>query len=150
MKFQNHLLSAAIVAALALPVSALAAAPAQSPAVARALGLIDGHGAAVKRADADRFIARDVIVDRDGTEHVRMDRTYHGLPVIGGDVIVHSQFGRFQSASLTQRAPLHLSTLARGSAQDAIVVAGLQFGTGFTVLPRSEKIVYARTGTPQL
>jgi Zn-dependent metalloprotease len=128
---------------------ALAAQPAH-PAIARAQDLIPTHAIALRASANDRFIARDVIVDRDGTEHVRMDRTYHGLPVIGGDVIVHSQFGRFQSASLTQRAPLRLSTLARGSAQDAIVVAGLQFGTGFTVLPRSEKVVYARTATPQL
>ena len=25
----------------------------------------------------------------DGVEHVHYDRTYHGLPVIGGDLIVH-------------------------------------------------------------
>jgi len=91
MKLQNHLLSVAIVAALALPVAAIAAPSAHSAAQARALGLIDGHGSSFKRADADRFIAKDTIVDANGTEHVRFDRTYRGLPVLGGDVVVHSR-----------------------------------------------------------
>ena len=141
-------LALALLAALGAG-EAAAALPAH-PAIARANDLVPNQAAALRASANDRFIARDVIVDRDGTEHVRMDRTYRGLPVIGGDVIVHSQFGRFQSASLTQRAPLRLSTVARSSAQDAVVVAGLQFGTGFTVMPTSQKVVYARTGTPQL
>lgn len=33
--------------------------------------------------------ARDVFVDGDGTSHVRFDRTYQGLPVVGGDFVVH-------------------------------------------------------------
>src|SRR6476660_7914337 len=144
MKFQNHLLSAAIVAALALPVSALAAAPAQSPAVARALGLIDGHGAAVKRADADRFIARDVIVDRDGTEHVRMDRTYRGLPVIGGDVVVHSRNGQLKATSLTLKTTGRPDVTPAISASHAITEAGAQFGTGFVGVPQSHLVIYAR------
>ena len=101
MKLQNHLLSVAIVAALSLPVAAMATPSAHSAATARALGLIDGHANSFKRADADRFIAKDAIVDRNGTEHVRFDRTYRGLPVLGGDVVVHSRNGQFKSASLT-------------------------------------------------
>ena len=46
MHLQARLLSAAIVTALVLPAAAFAAAPTQSPAVQRALGLIDGHGKA--------------------------------------------------------------------------------------------------------
>ena len=150
MKFQSHLLSAAIVAALALPVSALAAAPAQSPAVARALGLIDGHGAAVKRADADRFIARDVIVDRDGTEHVRMDRTYRGVPVIGGDVVVHSRNGQLKATSLTLKSTGRPDVTPAISASHAITEAGAQFGTGFVGVPTSHLVIYARGATPVL
>ena len=150
MKFQNHLLSAAIVAALALPVSAIAAAPAQSPAVARALGLLDGHGAAIKRADADRFVARDVIVDRDGTEHVRFDRTYHGLPVLGGDFVVDSRNGRMTGVSQTLKTSGRPDVVPAISASQAIVEAGAHFGTGFTGTPSSHLVVYARGATPVL
>src|SRR6478735_12339945 len=127
MTLQNRLLSVAMVAALALPASAFAAASAQSPAVARALGLIDGHGKAAQRADADRFVVRDVIVDRNGTEHVRLDRTYRGLPVIGGDVVVHSRNGQFKGISQTLKTSGRPDVSPAISASRAIVAAGADF-----------------------
>ncbi|MEU6214933.1 M4 family metallopeptidase [Streptomyces sp. NPDC047023] len=35
----------------------------------------------------EKILVRDVIKDRDGTLHVRYDRTYAGMPVIGGDIV---------------------------------------------------------------
>src|SRR5262245_3816616 len=58
-------------------------------------------------ADLDHtFEVRDVIVDRDGREHVRLDRRYKGLRVLGGDVVVHGRVdGSLDSVSMTlQRA----------------------------------------------
>ncbi len=34
------------------------------------------------------LVVKDVVQDVDGTEHVRYDRTYAGLPVVGGDLVV--------------------------------------------------------------
>jgi Zn-dependent metalloprotease len=150
MKLQNHLLSVAIVAALAVPFAAVAAAPAQSAAATRALGLIDGHAASVKRADADGFIAKDTIIDSNGTEHVRFDRTYRGLAVLGGDVVVHSRNGQFQSASLTLKTTGRPDITPTVSADRAIVEAGTQFGTGFTGTPTSRLVIYARGASPVL
>jgi hypothetical protein len=48
--------------------------------------MLSAHAAAAQRATDDAFAVRDVIVDADGTEHVRFDRSFRGLPVIGGDV----------------------------------------------------------------
>ncbi|HYO19708.1 MAG TPA: M4 family metallopeptidase, partial [Dermatophilaceae bacterium] len=45
----------------------------------QALGLGTGEG----------LVVRDVITDPDGTTHVRYDRTYDGLRVIGGDFVSH-------------------------------------------------------------
>jgi Zn-dependent metalloprotease len=148
MKLQDHLLSVAIVAALALPVSAIAA-PSQSAAL-RALGLIDGHALTVKRADADRFIAKDTIVDANGTEHVRFDRTYRGLPVLGGDVVIHSRNGQFKSASLTLKTMSRPDVTPTISGDRAIVEAGTRFGTGFTGTPTSRLVIYARGASPVL
>jgi len=39
--------------------------------------------------DGGDLVVRDVVVDGDGSSHVRFDRTYQGLPVVGGDVVVH-------------------------------------------------------------
>ncbi len=99
----------------------------------------------------DKFIARDVIVDADGSEHVRFDRTYRGLPVIGGDTVVHSKGGQFQSASQTQRAALNVGTRAHLNAEDAIVAAGGEFGSDFVGSPKTSLAIYARgAGAPAL
>ena len=46
--------------------------------------------------------AVDTIVDADGTSHVRMNRTYHGLEVVGGDLVVHqTRAGAWKGTSQT-------------------------------------------------
>ncbi|MGW6207730.1 M4 family metallopeptidase [Streptomyces sp. NPDC055089] len=70
-------------------------------ATARELGL----------GPAERLVAKDVLIDTDGTRHVRYDRTYSGLSVIGGDLVVH----------LTEDGDITGSDLAH---QGAITVAG--------------------------
>ena len=132
--------------ALALSGQALAA----SGAGERALALVGAHPEAVHATRADRFVARDVIVDADGSEHVRMDRTYGGLPVIGGDVVVHSRGGRMTSASLSLGAPMRLALRPTLSAEDALVAAGVEFGSNFTGRPTATLSVHARTATPEL
>ena len=37
----------------------------------------------------EELAARAVIVDDDGTEHVRLDRSFRGMRVIGGDLVSH-------------------------------------------------------------
>lgn len=121
--------------------NALAANP--SP-VGRALELVRSHPLATRSSVHDQYVARDVIVDRDGTEHVRFDRTYAGLPVIGGDVVVHSRNGRHQSTSVTQSAALNLRTQPTLTPDDATVIAGMEFGSDFAALPEHTLVVYAR------
>ncbi len=127
------------------------AAAANVPAVDRALGLIHANAAAVKASASDRFTVRDVILDRDGTEHVRFDRSYAGIPVIGGDVVIHSRGGQLKSASLTQGAPLKVATHATLRPDEAIVAAGAEFGSQFAGIPSSSLVIYARgQGAPRL
>ncbi|MFJ5233632.1 M4 family metallopeptidase [Kitasatospora sp. NPDC088391] len=57
----------------------LTLAAAQAPANAKALGL----GA------QENLVVKDAIVDADGTRHFRYERTFNGLPVLGGDLVVH-------------------------------------------------------------
>jgi Zn-dependent metalloprotease len=148
MHLNARLLTVAIVAALAIPAAVQAATPAASPAARRALGLIDAHAAAIHRAAADAFIARDVMVDADGTEHARFDRTWAGLPVIGGDVVVHSRNGQFRGASLTLSSGARPSLRGGISADRAIVEAGAAFGTGFQGVPAARRVVFARDMAP--
>src|SRR5204863_8561727 len=42
--------------------------------------------------------------------HVRLERSYRGLPVIGGDLVVHQGPGaKWDGVSQTLKAPIHLS-----------------------------------------
>ncbi|GLW52227.1 M4 family metallopeptidase [Kitasatospora phosalacinea] len=47
----------------------------------------------------ERLLPKDVLVDNDGARHVRYDRTYRGLPVVGGDLVVH--YGKNGKATST-------------------------------------------------
>ncbi|MCC8362445.1 M4 family metallopeptidase [Lysobacter sp. A6] len=116
----------------------------------RALGLLRSHGALASASAHDGFLARDVIVDADGTEHVRFDRSYRGLPVIGGDVVVHSRQGRFRSMSVNQRQPLLLPVRPGRDAKSAIGAAGAAFGARTDGTPESTLVVYARDIEPRL
>src|ERR1700709_1858451 len=67
-----------------------------------ALRAVSNHKAAVHAGAAHAFTVRNVLVDPDGTSHVRMTRTFHALPVIGGDLVVHqSKAGAWQGRSDT-------------------------------------------------
>jgi len=146
------LLPAAV--ALAIGTGAVAAAMpgsgAMGPAVARAASLIPAHAGLARASGGDRFTARGVVVDADGTEHVRFERSYQGLPVIGGDLVVHSRNGVFKSMSLSLHRALELSVLPTLTSDDAAVMAGGDFGNDFAGVPERMLVVYARGNAPRL
>lgn len=144
MHTANRLLTAAILTALST--SALAAGPAE-----RALGHLRADGASVKASSADAFFAKNAKFDRNGTAHVRFDRTYRGLPVIGGDLVTHQhKNGSFEAPSLTLKSPIRLGLDARVDADEATLVAGTDFGTGFDSVSRARKVVFALDAEPVL
>lgn len=71
--------------------------------------------AAPRASGPEQFVVRDRIVDPDGEEHLRYDRRYAGLPVVGGDLVVHRDAdGKVRDVDRASRAPLVLSgTTAR-------------------------------------
>jgi len=150
MKVQVSLLCLAIASALVVAPSAQAANARRADVVNRANALVDANAGAFHRASADAFSVRDVIVDRNGTEHVRYDRTWNGLPVIGGDFVAHSRNGRLTHVSQTLRSAQRPSLNGRISRDQAIVEAGAHFGTRFDGAPTARTVVYARRGTPVL
>ncbi|MGO1068609.1 M4 family metallopeptidase [Lysobacter sp. CA199] len=124
-----------------------------SPAASRARGLLSGAAAQeIHRVQADAFIARDVMIDRDGTEHVRMERSYQGLPVIGGDFVVHSQDGELKSISQGD----NVRTFGRPdiqpkiSAEQARIEAGAAFDGTVTSVASTQLVVFARAVEPTL
>jgi Zn-dependent metalloprotease len=148
MHLNTKLLPLAV--AVMIGTGAVAAANASDPTVGRALGLVRSHAGIARMSSADQFVARGAIVDADGTEHVRFARTYNGLPVIGGDLIVHLRNGQLKSMSLSQGTALNLPVRPALRADDAVVMAGSDFGADFVGAPERVLVVYARRGAPRL
>ncbi|MFJ6518129.1 M4 family metallopeptidase [Streptomyces filamentosus] len=84
-------------------------------ATARALGM----------GPDERLVAKDVLIDTDGSRHVRYDRTYGGLPVIGGDLVVHlSENGTITGSDLAHQGAIRVAgTTPKLTAADASAAA---------------------------
>jgi Zn-dependent metalloprotease len=143
MSLSYKFLSAAIL--LGLASSASAAAPAE-----RALGLIQANPQAFKASAYDRFTVRSTNNHADGST-VRLERTYRGLPVLEGDmVMVLDRTGNPRSTNMTLRAPLSLGTRPSVSSDDAIVAAGAAAGGSFDRMPTAQLIVSNHGSAPTL
>ena len=59
----------------------------------------------------EKLLVKDVVKDADGTTHTRYERTYAGLPVLGGDLVVHDKSGR-TTITRASKATLALNTLS--------------------------------------
>ncbi|RYP85629.1 M4 family peptidase [Nocardioides guangzhouensis] len=101
-----------------------ASARAQSADRATALEALAAHPVAARATPGQAFTKTATVVDRDGGTHVRMNRTYHGLPVVGGDLVVHqSAGGALDGVSQTLEAPLDLSVVPTVAGRAAAVEA---------------------------
>ncbi|MCW2639741.1 MAG: peptidase [Dactylosporangium sp.] len=119
-------------------------------AVSHATTALHGHRAEVAATDADQFQVRNTTVDPNGTSHVRYDRTHQGLPVLGGEVVVHlDKAGAMRTmSSQPLAAPLAVSTTPAVTAAAAAQAAKAQFhGTGAASTP---SLAIDAAGSPRL
>ncbi len=144
---------AALVAATTLPA---AVAATTGPSV---VGAPSGRAAVIRdaRANAERDVlgrhqaglVRDVVADRSGTTHVRFDRTWRGLDVVGGDFVVHQDAnGRLLSTSGRTIGRLKLSAKPTLSAGQAARKAARR--VSFDVATSSPRLVVLAGRTPTL
>ncbi|MFD8542820.1 M4 family metallopeptidase [Streptomyces sp. NPDC059649] len=73
----------------AAPAAAPSAAPSSDKVVEAARTAAFAHASATGVGKKDTLKAVDTMVDPDGRQHVRFVRTHRGLPVLGGDLVVH-------------------------------------------------------------
>ncbi|WP_275461371.1 M4 family metallopeptidase [Streptomyces noursei] len=77
-------------AAVAAPASPATPSATGTPAlVATARAAAYAHSATTGVSQQDTLKATDTLVDPDGRRHVRFVRIHRGLPVLGGDLVVH-------------------------------------------------------------
>jgi Zn-dependent metalloprotease len=121
---------------------------------ADAVAALESHPAGLDTAGVT-YAVSDRIVDADGTTHTRMERSYHGLPVVGGDVVVHQAPGAtWEGASQTLVQPLRLSTspgvTVRAASRQALAKAPATRGISGAERESSRLVVDATSGTGRL
>ncbi|MGW6733020.1 M4 family metallopeptidase [Streptomyces sp. NPDC055013] len=86
--------------------------PTRATALKNAASALKEQAGSLGLTAAQGTTVRDVIVDADGTQHVRYDRTYRELPVLGGDFVVHlAKDGTYRSATRATGDALSLSSV---------------------------------------
>ncbi len=151
-------LAAAPGAALPLTTATSAqGAPSADPdVVGEALAGLKAHPGAARAAAGQAFVARETVIDPDGSSHVRFDRTIDGLRVVGGDLVVHRDASDgWAGVSQTLAAPLTLGTdasVAPTAAKRAVLArnARTRAVRGDDTAESSELVVDATGARPRL
>ncbi|WP_371483777.1 M4 family metallopeptidase [Kitasatospora sp. NBC_00315] len=138
--------------ATTLQVGSAAAVTTHDAAVAHARTNVTANASVFGFGTDQDLQVKDVIIDPDGTQHVRFDRTYRGLPVVGGDLVVHQDAkGRLKDS--TRAAAHDAAVRTTVPAVPAEVSAGRALGSAPGIAAGSstpELIVWAADGTPRL
>ncbi|MER7921422.1 MULTISPECIES: M4 family metallopeptidase [unclassified Streptomyces] len=103
----------------------------------------------------ERLIVKDVVKDVDGTVHTRYERTYAGLPVLGGDLVVHtSKSGRTKGVTRATKATIKVASLkpqvSTARAQKLAMAAAKSLGSAKSSADGSRKVIWAGSGKPVL
>ncbi|MFI6803556.1 M4 family metallopeptidase [Streptomyces luteogriseus] len=102
----------ALLAAVLSPAAGAADRPTRSGAIEDAEAVLADRAGALGLTPAQETKVRDVVVDDDGTRHVRYDRTYHRLPVLGGDFVLHlNPDGTYSGTSRATKSALSLASV---------------------------------------
>jgi zinc metalloprotease ZmpA len=102
----------ALLAAVLSPAAGAADRPTRSGAIEDAEAVLADRAGALGLTSAQETKVRDVVVDEDGTRHVRYDRTYHRLPVLGGDFVLHlNPDGTYRGTSRATKSALSLASV---------------------------------------
>ncbi|MFF4897758.1 M4 family metallopeptidase [Streptomyces sp. NPDC001068] len=120
----------------------------QTTATARTIGL----GA------KEKLVVKDVVKDNDGTLHTRYERTYAGLPVLGGDLVVHTPPASLAAGTVSttfnnQHAIKVASTtpaVARSAAQASALKTAKSLAAEKPAADSARKVIWAGNGTPKL
>ncbi|MCQ9180344.1 M4 family metallopeptidase [Streptomyces sp. IBSBF 2953] len=150
--------TATLLAAVLSPAAGAADRPTRATALDNAAAVLAGHAAALGLSSLQGTSVSDVVVDKDGAQHVRYDRTYRRLPVLGGDFVVHlGRDGAFRGADRATRAAISLASItpkvSAPKAADAAVNALRAANLGESlkqVKAKPQLVVDALHGAPKL
>ncbi|MFD8779732.1 MULTISPECIES: M4 family metallopeptidase [unclassified Streptomyces] len=140
----------------------LAGSPLQLSTSARTALIQKADAATVETAQRiglgskEKLIVRDVIKDVDGTVHTRYERTYNGLPVLGGDLVVHeNKTGTTETVTKAIKTAIKVASLkpvvTTAKAEKQALTAAKTAGSAKTSADQApRKVIWAATGKPTL
>ncbi|GHI04849.1 peptidase [Streptomyces cellostaticus] len=139
----------------------LAAAPTALSAAARTTLVQKAQAAAAETAQhiglgaKEKLVVKDVVKDVDGTVHTRYERTYAGLPVLGGDLVVHTaESGKTEGVTRATKSAIKVASLkpqiSAAKAEKQAVGAAKTLGSAKNSANGARKVIWAGSGKPVL
>jgi Zn-dependent metalloprotease len=124
------------------------------PATA-AIEALQHHPRAALETEGITYRVTDTIKDADGSTHVRLERRYRGMPVLGGDLVVHAPQAGWRGVSQTLdravRVPATPVVSASAAAERTLAPAkATRTITGMTRAESTRLVVDATSGTAHL
>ncbi|MFJ9578371.1 M4 family metallopeptidase [Streptomyces sp. NPDC101191] len=110
-----------------------------------------GTAKAIGLSGQEKLVARDVVKDADGTVHTRYERTYEGLPVLGGDLVVHEKKNGARSTTKATEARITVASTTPALTESA--AAKTAVASADAKAPKASdarKVIWAATGKPVL
>ncbi|UFR02181.1 M4 family metallopeptidase [Streptomyces sp. Go40/10] len=103
----------------------------------------------------EKLVVKDVVKDGDGTLHTRYERTYAGLPVLGGDLVVTTaKSGKTMDVVRATNATLKVAGLTpavpKAAAEKQAVQRAKALGGTRPAADSVRKVIWAATGKPVL
>ncbi|MEV6528848.1 M4 family metallopeptidase [Streptomyces sp. NPDC051639] len=106
----------------------------------------------------EKLVVRDVVKDQDGTLHTRYERTYAGLPVLGGDVVVHTPPASLAAGTVsstfnnkrTIKVASTTATFSKSAATGKALKAARSLVAEKATTDSARKVIWAGSGTPKL
>ncbi|MEU9373398.1 M4 family metallopeptidase [Streptomyces sp. NPDC048255] len=137
------------------------AAPLKLSASERATLLAEANSTTAQAAKAlglgggEKLVVREVTKDADGTTHTMYERTYDGLPVLGGDLTVHAKDGATKSVTkATQHeikvADTNASVTPAAAESQAVSAANDEGSKEAKPSKNARKVIWAAEGVPVL
>ena len=147
-------LGVAVAAAVATPLSAASAAPAaapnQAPAATAQAGA-DQDRTALGLSSDEKLVVRNTVTDPDGTKHVRYDRTYKGLRVVGGDLVVEkAKSGSVRDVRWNGNGKVAVASTSPSVSETSAESSGAKRAGYAPKKNDGELVVWAGSGSPRL
>ncbi|MFE9993764.1 M4 family metallopeptidase [Streptomyces avermitilis] len=150
--------TATLLATALAPTAGADTGPSRATVIDNAAAVLTHQAARLGLTATQGTSVRDVVVDADGGQHVRYDRTYRQLPVLGGDFVIHlAPNGSYRGADRSTRRAISLAditpALSAPKAADLATAALRAANTGELlkkVTAKPQLVVDALHGAPKL